>query len=229
MNIIKLILPFILITINLPAQTSRRIIQLSGSISEKYPVRMTLAINGDKVLGFYYYEKYKSPILLEGSIKGERITLKEAPGYEEEFKVGFTGDLKGSSFSGLWTNKDNFRTLNFTAKIDSDLLTPIEDSVTRIEGTYENVMNSDKFSGYVVLKYITSELFCFEISDATESGCVGYIKGLIKFTDRKKGVYSGDSCEKLELILSPDGLMVSETNCGLHGMRCPFDGKYEKK
>jgi hypothetical protein len=67
------------------------------------------------------------------------------------------------------------------------------------------------------------------ISNGTESGCVGYLKGLIKLVDLKNGIYSGDSCEKLDFKLSTNELTVSETNCDLHGMRCPFDGKYKKK
>jgi hypothetical protein len=190
---------------------------------------MTLTFNDDKVLGFYYYEKYKSKILLEGQIKGDKITLKESPDYESEFKIGFIGDLKGDSLSGVWTDKDKNKTLNFKTTVDSDNLTTIAKIATEIEGTYENTMSSDKFFSSVDLKYITDDLYYFEISNGTESGCVGYLKGLIKLVDLKNGIYSGDSCEKLDFKLSTNELTLSETNCDLHGYGCPFDGKYKKK
>lgn len=229
MRNIKLILLGFIITINLSAQTSRRTIQLSGTISDKYPIKMTLTFNGDKVLGFYFYEKFKTKILLEGQIKEDKITLNESPDYESDFKIGFIGDLKGDSFTGVWTDKVKNKSLNFMTTIDSDNLTKIAKSTIEIEGTFENIMSSDKYFSSVVLKYITEDLYCFEISNGTESGCVGYLKGLIKLVDLKNGIYSGDSCEKLDFKLSTNELTVSETNCDLHGMRCPFDGKYKKK
>lgn len=219
----------LIITINLSAQTSRRIIELSGSILDKYLIKMTLTFDCDKILGFYFYEKYKTKILLEGQIKECKITLNEFPDSESDLKKGFIGDLKGGSFSGVWTDKVKNKTLNFKATINSDNLTTIAKNRTDIEGTYENIKNSDKFLGSIDMKYITDDVYCFEIVNGTESGCVGYIKGLIKLVDLKNGIYSGDSCEKLEFNLSTNELTIFETNCDLHGMRCPFDGKYKKK
>ncbi len=229
MRNIKLILLGLIITINLSAQTSRRTIQLSGTISDKYPIKMTLTFNGDKVLGYYFYEKFKTKILLEGQIKEDKITLNESPDYESDFKIGFIGDLKGDSFSGVWTDKVKKKSLNFKTTVDSDNLITIAKSKIEIEGTYENIMSSDKYFSSVELKYITDDLYCFEISNGTESGCVGFLKGLIKLVDLKNGIYSGDSCEKIDFKLSTNELTVSETNCDLHGMRCPFDGKYKRK
>ncbi len=229
MKNINLILLGLIITINFSAQTTRRTIQLSGTISDKYQVKMTLTFKGDKVLGFYFYEKFKTKILLEGQIKEDKITLNESPDYESNFKIGFIGDLKGDSFSGVWIDKDKNKTFNFKIFMDSDNLIAISNKISNIEGTYEYIRSSDQFLSSVDLKNITDDLFCFEISNGTESGCVGYLKGLIKLVDWKNGIYSGDSCDKLEFKLSTNELTVSETNCDLHGMRCPFDGKYKKK
>lgn len=229
MKKIKLILLGLIITINLSAQTSMRTMQLSGTISDKYPIKMTLTFNGDKVLGFYFYEKFKTNILLEGQIKEGKINLNESPDYESDFKIGFIGDLKDDSYSGFWTDKDKNKTLTFKTTVDSDHLITIAKSTTEIEGTYDNIMSSDNFFSSVDLKYITDDLFCFEISNGTESGCVGYIKGLIKLVNLKNGIYSGDSCEKLDFTLSTNKLTITETNCDFYGMRCPFDGKYKKR
>jgi hypothetical protein len=229
MRKLQLILLGLIITIDLSAQTSRRVIQLSGSISDKYPINMILTFNGDKVIGFYFYEKFKTNILLEGHIKENNITLHESPNYESDFKIGFIGNLKDDSFSGVWTDKVKNKTLNFRTTIDSDNLTPIVKSTVEIEGTYNNTMSSDKYFSAVDLKHIVDDVYCFEISNGIESGCVGYIKGLIKLIDLKWGLYSGDLCEKLEVTLSSNELTISETNCDLHGMRCPFDGKYKRQ
>lgn len=107
MKNIKWIILGLIITINLSvsAQTKNRTIQLSGTISEKYPIKMVLTLNGNKVLGFYFYEKYKSKILLEGQIKGDKVTLNESPDIDSEFSIGFIGTLKNNSFSGVWADK----------------------------------------------------------------------------------------------------------------------------
>jgi hypothetical protein len=103
-------------------------------------------------------EKFKTKILLEGQIKEGQITLKESPDYESDFKSGFIGNLNGDTFSGVWTNKDKNKTLNFKTTVNSDNLT-IAKSATLIEGTYENIMSSDKFFSSVDLKYITDDLY----------------------------------------------------------------------
>ena len=82
--------------------------------------------------------------------------------------------------------------------------------------------------GSADLKNIKDELFCFEISNGTESGCIGFLKGLVELKGLKNGFFSTELCEKLEFQLSNDELTVIETNCDFHGMRCPFDGKYRK-
>lgn len=229
MKHIKWIILGLIISINLSAQTKNRIIQLSGTLSDKYPIKMTLTLNGNEVLGFYFYEKYKSKILLEGQIKGDKITLNESPDIDSEFSIGFIGTLKSDSFFGIWTDKYKKRTLNFKAHIDSDNLIIVPNTIAHIQGTYTNIYSSNDFISSVNLKYITDNLFCFQISNGTEFGCVGYVKGLIKLTDLNKGNYSGDSCEKLTFSLLTNELTIIEKNCDLHGIRCPFDGKYKKK
>jgi hypothetical protein len=91
------------------------------------------------------------------------------------------------------------------------------------------VFSSDKFTSSVSLQHISENVFYFEISNGTESGCVGYATGLIQLTNFAKGIYSGDSCEEIAFSLSSGSLSLNERNCELHGMRCPFNGKYVKK
>ena len=217
-----------LLTINLTAQTNRKVLQLTGTISDKYPIVMTLTIENENVLGFYYYEKYKTKILLEGQITDDKFTLNESPDYESEFKTGFIAEMTDSSFIGNWVDKTKDKKLKCELIINSDKQINLSKNIVGIEGNYESLFNSEKYIGSVDLKNITGELFCFEISNGTELGCVGFLKGLVKLKGLKNGIFSTDLCEKLEFQLSNDELTVIENNCDFHGMRCPFEGKYKK-
>jgi hypothetical protein len=228
MRYVLLILGFLL-TIDLSAQTEKRLVELSGTISDKYPIKMILTIQNDKVLGYYYYEKYKTKILLAGQIKGTKITLNESPDYESDFKIGFVGEFNGNLMNGSWIDKDKNKTLNFNVSVDSDKKITIDKKITKIEGNYENVYSSDKYQSSVNLQYINESLFCFEVSNGTESGCVGYLKGLIDLKNLKSGIYSNSTCKELNISFVSDTLIITEKDCDWHGMNCPFDGKYKKK
>lgn len=228
MKYVFLVLSFLHLNL-LSAQTDYKIVELSGKISNQYPIKMVLKIQKDEVLGYYYYEKYKTKILLEGQIKGTKITLSESPDYEKEFKIGFVGELNSKTFNGHWIDKNNNKSLVFKATIDSDKKAAVDTKISKIEGTYENVYNSDKYQGGVNLQYIHQNLFCFEVSNGTESGCVGYLKGLIDLKNLQSGTYTTNACKTLNISLEKDSLTITEKECDWHGYRCPFDGKYKKK
>ncbi len=223
-----LIIITLILSINLSAQTSKRVIKLSGTIAEKYPILMTLTFQDTVILGFYHYEKYQSKILLEGQISGNRMVLKESSDYESEFKMGFIGDLTKSSFTGVWIDKINNKSLPFATSTQSDQKINLSNQVVSLAGTYESIYNSDTYFASVEFQHIVEEFFCFEISNGTESGCTGYIKGLVKLTDLREGIYSRDACEELTFVLSSKELSLTEENCDYHGMQCPFEGKYVK-
>ncbi|MBD8490868.1 hypothetical protein IFO69_19100 [Echinicola sp. CAU 1574] len=228
MRKIILILIGLLLTIDLSAQSNRKVIKLTGTISDKYPIVMTLTIENESVLGFYYYEKYKTKILLEGQLIDNELTLKESPDYESEFKTGFIGEITDSIFIGKWVDKTKAKTLKCELVIQSDKQIKLTKDISRIEGTYESLFNSEKYMGSIDLKNIDGELFCFEISNGTESGCIGFLKGLVELKDLRNGIFSTELCEKLEFNLLDNELVVKESNCDFHGMRCPFEGKYKK-
>ncbi len=223
-----LILLGLLLTFNLVAQTNRRSIQLTGSISEKYPIAMTLAIENDTVRGFYYYEKYKTKIVLEGQVIGTKFILNESSDYEPEFKIGFIGEVTDTSFVGKWVDKTKDKRLKCELTIASDKQIKVTEDILQIEGTYEDLFNSEKYLGSVTLKNILGELFFFEISNGTESGCLGYLKGVVKLIDLQNGIFSTEACKKIEFNLLDNELILKEDNCDFHGMRCPFEGKYKK-
>ncbi len=225
-HLIKFLLGLI-VTFNLSAQSNKRILQLSGTISGKYPIKMTLTVQNDKVLGYYYYEKYKTKVLLVGQKENEKIILKESP--VSEFEGGFIGELRDHSFKGKWTDKQKNETLNFQAVVDSDQLMIVNEQAKRAEGLYNNRLNSDRFTGTVTLTQIYNDLFLFEISNGTESGCEGHLKGLISLTNFSKGSYAGDQCKEIGFTLLDNKLTIVEESCELHGVLCPFRGEYQKK
>ncbi len=224
-----LIIVLLILTINIIAQTSRRVIKLSGTISDEYPIVMTLAIENNNVLGYYYYEKYKTKIFLEGTINENKITIKESREYETDFIAGFIGELTDDGFNGEWVHKVKDKSWKCALKINTDKLITLSKDMISIDGHYESTASSENYIGSVNLKYIVEDLFSFEISNATESGCVGYMNGLVELKDLKHGIFNDDTCEKIEFQLSGNNLSLTENNCDYHGMRCPFEGKYVKE
>jgi len=218
-----------ILTFNLSAETDRRIIELTGKIAEKYNIKMVLTIKNQNVLGYYFYESVKIKILLDGKIDGTKIILNESPDYEPDFKVGFIGELKDNMIIGNWIDNNKKKSLSFKSNIVSDKILKISESINQIEGFYLNIYNSDKYLSSLYLNYITDNVFCFLISNGTESGCTGYIKKLIELDNLSSGTYSGELCEELKISFIADTLVVKEKKCEWHGMRCPFDGKYLKK
>jgi len=223
------IIIFGILTFNLSAQTDRRVIEMTGKIAEKYNVKMVLTINNQNVLGYYFYEAYRIKILLEGKIDGTKITLNESPDYEPDFRVGFFVEFKDNLIVGNWIDNDKKKSLSFKANIVSDKSIIISKPISQVEGNYLNIYNSEKYSSSISLNYINDNVFCFTISNGTESGCTGYLKKIIELENLSSGTYSGDSCEELKISFISDTLVVKEKNCEWHGMRCPFYGKFLKK
>ncbi|WP_430814142.1 hypothetical protein [Carboxylicivirga sp. RSCT41] len=229
MKYLLLSLITLLLSTSISAQSNKRTIKLSGSINDSYAIIMTLTIQGEDVLGYYYYDKYKSKILLEGNIQGDRLVLNESPDYESDYEVGFIGELNGKTYAGVWKDKSKNKELDFNTLVYSDISANQAAHISELEGRFENIFNSDKFLASVSLYHIEDKIFCFEISNGTESGCTGYLKGLVELSDSGIGVYTGDGCEELRFSLSNNELKLIENNCDYHGLNCPFEGTYKKK
>ena len=226
-KIVLIVMGLIFLT-NLFAQSNRRVMLLSGNISDKYRIKMTLTFDGDHVLGFYFYEKYQSNIFLEGFIKGDQITLNEVCNNDSDCKNVFVGSIKNNFFSGIWSDKVKNITLSFHTIIDSNNNISIPKEIIEIEGFYEEIFNSNKNTSTVELKYIFDDLFYFEISTADQSGCSGQIEGLINLIGLKSGKYSNKYCEEILFTILNNNLIVTEKQCDFHGIYCFFSGEYKK-
>ncbi|MCC6724485.1 MAG: hypothetical protein IT258_08240 [Saprospiraceae bacterium] len=81
---------------------------LTGKLDDKYRIRMALEPDKDdpsKLQGYYFYEKYKKKIKLEGSINGKNVILREyldSSFFNGEFKLEW--DTKYFP-TGIWLDK----------------------------------------------------------------------------------------------------------------------------
>lgn len=218
-----------LISSNLFAQNCKRVIHLSGTISDKYHIKMILTFNDNEVVGFYYYEKYIEKILLEGSIKNEIITLHEVFNDEFDCVKQFIGNLSDSNFVGIWVDQEQHKKLKFNTIIDSIEVITISSQILEMEGYYKSVFNSENCSDFIELKYIIDDIFYFDISTDDQSGCTGQIIGLVQFSKKRIGKFSTKDCDEILFTFLNTHLILNENNCSFHGINCYFEGEYIKK
>jgi hypothetical protein len=226
MRILLTFISFFLI-FDLSAQTEKRQIELSGLISDKYPVHMFLSVQNNKVVGYYFYNEYKTKILLEGYQEGKSLILMESPDWDQKFSIGFKCEFRENHLVGSWIDSPQRKRLNVLLSIDSEKMVTDSAIITKIEGNYQS--NSGGSRRSVVLQNITGNLFCFRIVVGRESGCTGYLEEIISLTDFKNGIYTDKFCKKLQLTVDSDLLIISEERCDWHGASCSFEGKYQKQ
>lgn len=79
-------------------------LNLTGTINNKYPIKMILEIDRENVTGSYYYTKHNNPILLSGTLVNEKMILTEYGTNVSDIGV-FNGVYNKNSFAGTWSNK----------------------------------------------------------------------------------------------------------------------------
>jgi len=82
-----------------------------GKINKKFRVGLHLEYNGNKVFGFYFYEKNKVKINVFGRRNGDELILSTSVlnGVET-----FDGLLKQGQFKGMWSNSERNEKYPFT-------------------------------------------------------------------------------------------------------------------
>ncbi len=83
---------------------------LTGSIN-LYPVTMNLVKYGDELRGYYYYDKYKKPMVVYGNFSGDSLLMGAYYGYEDS--ETFKGIFSENTYKGVWTSKDGTLTQDF--------------------------------------------------------------------------------------------------------------------
>lgn len=90
-------------------------VPLHGKIGQ---APMTIRLQPDAqghVAAMYYYDKYRSPIALTGSMDGDHIVLNTPPGKDTQAAEPETFELvrHGGAFSGQWRKQDAQRPVSF--------------------------------------------------------------------------------------------------------------------
>lgn len=91
--------------------------EYAGTIKGTIAIRMTLAVEGQRVTGSYFYEKYKKPIQLAGAVDPDgTVLLIEGDGRGAEtgrFEGRFTA---GGAFEGSWSSPDGVKQMPFSVR-----------------------------------------------------------------------------------------------------------------
>jgi hypothetical protein len=100
---------------------------------------------------------------------------------------------------------------------------------SKFSGVYNSPYNDKGFSfGRVQINYINKEKFAFNIQVGNKDGCVGDIEGVANMNKIGNLEYSDKGCKSLNFQFKDNQVLVKETNCMYHGIRCYFDGVYIK-
>jgi len=76
---------------------------------------MKLSIDGGRVEGSYYYEKYKKDIRLRGSVDAQKAVLLEELDPAGNRTGVFTGRFTtGDTIEGTWSSPDGAKTMPFS-------------------------------------------------------------------------------------------------------------------
>ncbi len=103
-NITVLFIVFILFIQKGHSQTDSLVWHFKGKI-DQYTVTMELIIKGENCYGRYFYDKYRTDVLLNGMVQGTAIELSEI---NNKSSAIFRGNLSvdSSSISGTWENNN---------------------------------------------------------------------------------------------------------------------------
>lgn len=77
---------------------------LAGSINEKYPIFMFLAVEGKTANGWYYYQSQGGKLILVGQVTGEGVITLDEQGADGKVTGHFKGTLADGIFKGQWNN-----------------------------------------------------------------------------------------------------------------------------
>ncbi len=86
---------------------------MTGTI-DSYPVTLNVVRFGDELRGYYYYDKFKKPMVVYGTFKGDSLQMGAYFTYEDS--EVFEGIMTGSNYGGKWSSKDGSKILDFHLK-----------------------------------------------------------------------------------------------------------------
>ncbi len=143
-----------------------------------YPVTMHLTCNDSDIRGYYYYNKYKRPIEVFGTLTGDSLSLSSY--YSYDWSEIFKGIFRSNEYKGNWVDtKDEMTKLDFklsttassgyefvyvkgSERLFKDLETP---QATYLEGAVwpDNTLDNAQFIRNQVLKLLNMKTGLTEI------------------------------------------------------------------
>ncbi|MEW6125664.1 MAG: hypothetical protein AB1757_01260 [Acidobacteriota bacterium] len=213
----------------------------TGTINKTLRIKMTLAQDGQRLSGSYYYERVGKAIVLNGTVSGQQFTLKE---FDESGKP--TGTFKGrfvtaSSIEGIWTNADGSKSFPFALTASGSETTPVNSApASGIDGRYERLDAEgriEKVSGAEInVKALANGMAQIEgeavlVIDARRGNVrTGNVSGTFNLSGNKLLIKEGDdeySC-KMTIVFGAGKLEVTEDNGQCGGLGVSFIGDYKR-
>jgi hypothetical protein len=237
-----LVLAVIFSTDASPQQVER---EFAGTINKTIRIKMQLCKmrfqqSENEICGSYFYEKVGKEIVLNGTLNGQQITLRE---YDKNGKQ--TGTFKGRFVSadvieGIWTNADGTKSYPFSVSATGSIVSTAPSSTSGIDGKYERVDAKgrlEKESGAQInVKMLANGMTQIEgeavlVVDARRGNVrTGTVGGTFQLTGNKLLIKEGDdeySC-KMTIVFSAGKLEVTEDNGHCGGLGVSFIGDYKK-
>jgi hypothetical protein len=215
-------------------------LSLSGTIGGRLAVRMWLKIAGSRVTGSYYYEKYKVPIALAGSLDEHRHLKLEERSADGRVTGTFNGNfVRDNRVEGTWVPGNGRKTFSFVLdrSNDSDSPPALKPSGAVTAGSWLGTWTLEtktSFNGAeVTIKEVNGQSFDFDIS-ASSGGHAGEIEGRASINGDKarfaEKTESGGGVTNeciVEFVLRSKAIEIATSHCqGYGGEGVEFDGNY---
>lgn len=108
--------------------------KFTGTIGNKYKIKMTLSRDGNNIIGFYQYENVKKSLKLKGTVDSiNNVEIKEFDSNGNQTGLFKYNILDESKIEGGWSKPDGSKsmTVRLEEVKDSELKTQILDAATK--------------------------------------------------------------------------------------------------
>lgn len=199
---------------------------LTGNINGNLNIHMSLDINDHEILGTYYYDKYKTNIILKGN--------KSISNYVELIEYDQNGNATGmfdgslvtpNRIDGIWTNT------NRTVRMPFSIKTSGEESNTnenlQWEGKWLNTYSDQFYCSEITIKDVTPTSFNLSLN-ANNGANTGTMDDIFKVNGNMAVFEDKDYKFIMVLTLVGDKLIVQSDGDGYFGMGVYPDGDYKQ-
>lgn len=202
--------------------------RFSGMI-DSVPVTMQMVIAADSsIRGTYFYKRYKGLLPFKGQIARDGRVMLTVYNIQLEEVEYFKGRINSDwTFNGKWFKVEagaDKRDFEFKALPDEAEPKTVEN----LTGSY--AFSSKNAEQKLNVRAVTSKQFEFQMMIA-EGSCTGEIEtGIAYFEAGGDANFYGEEGCYINFKMRNDKIFIKETDCNYyHGMRCTFDGSYQKK